>query len=84
MYGFDRSPPDWRGWLWAGRRTGLHWQAERASFLAATTSVCFFAVDYAYWEFFARDPDLVVVAGKAAAARGLLVEPAVLAESPGL
>jgi hypothetical protein len=59
--------------------------ASRASVVPGRqTAVCFFAIAYAYWEFFARDPDLVVAAGEAAVARGLLAEPAVLAESPGL
>jgi hypothetical protein len=84
MYGFDRQPADWRVWLRTAHQIGPRWQAERAAFLAATTAVCFFAVDYVCWEFFARDAGLVRATAEAAVAGGLLVEPAVLAESVGL
>ena len=84
LYGFDQPPADWRGWLRAGHRTGPAWQAERAAFLASTTAVCFFSVDHAYWEFFARDAGLVMAAASAAAAGGLMAEPVALAESMGL
>jgi hypothetical protein len=84
LYGFDRPLADWRGWLRAGRRTGPRWRAERAAFLAATTAVCFFAVDSAYWEFFARDAGLVRAVSEAALAGGLVAELAALVESAGL
>ena len=84
MYGFDRPPAHWRGWLRAGHKAGPQWQAERSAFLAAKTAACFFAVDDAYWEFLTRDPDLSAAAREAATTTGLLVEPAALAESVGL
>lgn len=84
LYGFDRPPPDWRDWLRAGRKTGANWQAERAAFLAKTTAVCFFAVDFCYWEFFAHDAVLVEDATAAAGTGGLWTEPTSLAESAGL
>ncbi|MGL6097390.1 MAG: hypothetical protein ACRC7O_16515 [Fimbriiglobus sp.] len=84
LYGFDRPPADWRGWLRAGHKTGPQWQTERAADLASGTAVCFFAVDYVFWEFFARDARLVRIVSESALANGRPVEPASLFESAGL
>jgi len=82
LYGFDRPPADWRRWL---RRRAVGTTRERAAHLAATVAVCFFAVDRADWEFFARDPDLVAAAAAGVhGVAGLVAAPAVLADSAGL
>jgi hypothetical protein len=82
MYGFDRPPADWIEWLQGRMLVSV---GERAAHLERTVAVCFFAVDFSYWEFFAHDADLVVAAAVGAqGVAGLVVEPATLSESAGL
>jgi hypothetical protein len=82
LYGFDRPPTDWIEWLQGRMLVSV---GERAAHLERTVAVCFFAVDFSYWEFFAHDSDLVVAAAVAAGGvPGLVVEPATLSRSAGL
>ncbi|MBX9626464.1 MAG: hypothetical protein K2X82_21870 [Gemmataceae bacterium] len=89
LYGFTAPPADWRGWL--GRREGTSTarsggRADAAArFVAETVEVCFFSVDGAYWEFFARDGGLIEDArAHLAGLPGIRVVDAVLTESVGL
>jgi hypothetical protein len=82
LYGFTSAPDDWRSWM---RRRFDGEPAERAAFLAATVEVCFFSVDGAYWEFFARDARLVErVRQGLDGCGGLRLEGARLADSAGV
>ena len=82
LYGFASAPDDWRGWR---RRRFVGEAGERAAFLAATVEVCFFGVDFAYWEFFARDGRFVErVHQGLRGLEGLRLERARLARSVGL
>ena len=82
LYGFDHPLADWRKWL-RGRNEGSN--SEKAAYLARTATVCFFAVDGAYWEFFAHDIGQVAeVADAAGVVAGMLVESVALADSVGL
>jgi hypothetical protein len=82
LYGFGEPPANWRTWMKGRGRGEL---AARARFLEATIEVCFFSIDGAYWEVFARDRDLVEqVRQELGGVAGLRLEQAALETSAGV